>query len=149
MAGALAIIVALFHTAPDERQVVVTGAERAISTVHLIAAAALFLLLAVFCFFLFTKTDPTRPPTQRKRMRNTVYYVCGGVITAAVVLAFVSGFLSLPVQDAWKPLFWCETVAVIAFGVAWFIKGETLLKDVQPVAAPTGAEAVAASSSAP
>jgi hypothetical protein len=28
-------------------------------------------------------------------------------------------------------LLWCETVAVLAFGLAWLVKGETIFKDTQ------------------
>ena len=30
-----------------------------------------------------------------------------------------------------KPIFWLETLALWAFGVSWFIKGQTLWKDIE------------------
>ena len=37
-----------------------------------------------------------------------------------------------PIDDL-QPVFWLETLAGVAFGAAWLIKGETLLKDVVDV----------------
>jgi hypothetical protein len=135
LAGVLAITVAVFPTTPDRRIVAITSTDTAIGRVHMISAAALFLLLAFFCLFLFTRTD--RPPAQvtaKKRTRNRIYYACGGIILACVVLALASNLLSAPAQDTVKPLFWCETIAVLAFGAAWLVKGETIFKDSQPPA---------------
>ena len=30
---------------------------------------------------------------------------------------------------AYHPIFWLETVAILAFGVSWITKGEAILKD--------------------
>jgi hypothetical protein len=35
----------------------------------------------------------------------------------------------LPGFEAFRPLLWGETLACEAFGVAWFVKGEGILKD--------------------
>ena len=103
-----------------------TGLER---TVHFAAALALFLVLAFFSLFLFTRSEGA--PTNRKRMRNTVYRVCGVAILlciAAIGLSYT--VLSAEVFDALHPVFWLETVALWAFGLSWFVKGETILKDI-------------------
>jgi hypothetical protein len=31
--------------------------------------------------------------------------------------------------QAWHPNFWLESIAVIAFGIAWAVKGQALLAD--------------------
>ncbi len=31
--------------------------------------------------------------------------------------------------EAYDPVFWLEAIAIVAFGISWLIKGETLLKD--------------------
>lgn len=31
-----------------------------------------------------------------------------------------------------KPVFWLETVALLAFGTSWLVKGELVLKDKFP-----------------
>ncbi len=131
VAGALASIfaigVALLPTTPEG---VATCREQIIGTFHLAFAALLFLTLAYFCLKLFTLTDPLRTPTRRKLQRNTVYRVCGYLILASIFLIAVAALP--PVKDlvaALKPRFWLESVAVVAFGVAWLVKGETILKD--------------------
>lgn len=101
----------------------------------MISAAALFLLLAFFCLFRFTMTDrPLAQTTAKKRTRNKIYYACGGIILACIVLALASNLLSAPARDTLKPLFWCEAIAVLAFGAAWLVKGETIFRDSQPPA---------------
>jgi hypothetical protein len=126
LAFVFAIGVALLPTTPDG------GARRAqiIGSFHLAFAGLLFLTLAYFCLKLFTLTDPEGTPTRRKLQRNTVYRVCGYLILASIFLIAVAAFP--PVKDhvvAFKPRFWLESVAVVAFGVAWLAKGETFLKD--------------------
>jgi hypothetical protein len=34
-----------------------------------------------------------------------------------------------PLVERLTPVFWLESVAVVAFGVSWLVKGETILKD--------------------
>jgi hypothetical protein len=107
-------------------------AAHVISFVHATCAALLFLTLAYFSLFLFTETHPGRKQdmTRRKRERNVVYYVCGGIILASIV-----GILTLHVgmhMNTWghiPVLFTFESLAVVAFGASWLIKGEFILKD--------------------
>jgi hypothetical protein len=124
-AGVLAVVVALFHTT-DERVAQVTAADKVVRGVHVVAAAALFLVMAYFCIALFTKQHR---PTPQKLRRNTVYRICGWVIIASVGLALASNLLPYATRDSIKPLLWCETIAVLAFGLAWMVKGETIFKD--------------------
>ncbi|SCG40675.1 hypothetical protein [Micromonospora coxensis] len=125
VAGALSIAVALLPTAPGSP----TDAQTLVGRLHQVCAAALFLILAGFCLLLFTRTDPTGAPTPEKLIRNRVYRVCGWLIVAAIVVAVASTFLPDAVRDAVKPVFWCETVAVLAFGAAWLVKGEAIIRD--------------------
>jgi len=97
--------------------------------VHFGAALALFLVLAYFSLFLFTRTGGA--PTNRKRMRNTVYRACGIAILLCIAgIGLSYSVLSTQVFDAFHPVFWLETVALWAFGLSWFVKGETILKDI-------------------
>jgi hypothetical protein len=32
-------------------------------------------------------------------------------------------------REAYKPGYWLEALAVLAFGISWFTKGEAILKD--------------------
>ena len=101
-----------------------------IGALHLSFAALLFLTLAYFSLALFTKTAPDKTLTRRKLQRNAVYRVCGYTILVSIFLMVV---VALPevktLVERLTPVFWLESVAVVAFGVSWLVKGETILKD--------------------
>jgi drug/metabolite transporter (DMT)-like permease len=108
-----------------------TSASQAIRTVHVISAAALFIVLSCFSLFLFTKTDKDVLP-RKKRIRNVIYVICGVIMLACIVsIALYSVLLRNTSVAAIKPVFWLESLALWAFGISWLIKGETLLKDAQ------------------
>jgi hypothetical protein len=134
MAGVLAIAVAIFHTT-DGRKLPVSANDKLVGILHLVAAAGLLLLLAVFCFFLFPRRNPGVPVTRQRRMRTGSYYVCGTIIVASLLAAGACKLL-LPKDtvDSLKLILWCEVAAVLAWGAAWLIKGETLFKDPAPSA---------------
>jgi len=124
IAGLAAIGVALFPAKPDAVDLMVASTDTPGRVVHTIAAAVLFLSLAAFCFFLFPRTSRTG--------RKIIYYVSGVAIVAGFVLALVgSQILPDDVENTIRPLFWGETVAILAFGVAWFAKSNTLMPDPQ------------------
>lgn len=130
IAGVLAIVVALVPATQDETA---TAFGRAVGQVHLLATAALFLLLAYFCFFVFTKKAPGKAVvTTRKRIRNAIYVLCGLIILAAIAIAVASRDLPEATRDVVKPLFWCETAAILAFGLAWMVKSGLFLRDTFP-----------------
>lgn len=124
-----AICVAVFPTAPDgatEPGVIFTG------QIHLVFAALLFVTLTGFCFLLFTKTDPSQPPSRRKLQRNMIYRVSGAVMFTSILLMVIYHLLppELTVTlAAFKPVYWLESLAIFAFGISWFVKGEGILKD--------------------
>ena len=124
--GLTAIGVALFPTTP----VPASPGQIAIGTVHFVCATVFFSTLAVYSFFIFTKTDPSRPMTPEKKQRNVVYRASGIAIVVCLVLIGILTFVPAGPIDELKPVFWLETVASVAFGLSWLIKGETLLKDV-------------------
>jgi uncharacterized membrane protein len=100
------------------------------NTVHTVFAAQLFLVLAYFCLILFRKSAPGKSRTRRKQDRNVVYAVCGTVILVCDVV-----MVSLNLEGAERmlrpinPLLTCESLALIAFGVAWLTKGNGILRD--------------------
>lgn len=100
--------------------------------IHLGSAALFFIVLIYFSVFLFTKSDPDRPPSPRKLHRNRVYRTCGGIM-ALCILFITLYFLLLSSMtaslEALKPVFWLESTAVAAFGISWLIKGGALLGD--------------------
>jgi len=117
-----AVGVALFPTASDS----------AIGYIHLAFAALFFLTLIYFSLCLFIKTDPNKPPTRRKLLRNKVYKACGFIMSFCILLIFIYSFLPSAAASHIKglnPVFWLEAIAVVAFGVSWLVKGEAILKD--------------------
>ncbi len=129
LASIFSIGVALFPAAPEG-----SASAGVIGTLHLLFAASMFLTLAYFSLVLFTKTDPTKTPTPRKLQRNSVYRVCGFVILGCVLIMFLGGWLPKNHSiDALHPTFWLESIAIVAFGVSWLVKGEAILGDLPPV----------------
>lgn len=124
LACVFAIGVALFPSTADNAFV---------QTVHFVSATALFLTLAYFSFFLFTKSKDEPPLPPQKAARNRVYRTCGIVIVVSIALIGVYNlFLADTAIDAIKPVFILETLALEAFGISWVVKGEALLGD-EPV----------------
>ena len=128
IAAVCVIGTALFPTAP----VSPTGLASTIGTVHVLFATAYFVTLAYFSLFLFTKSDATKPATKRKLQRNRVYRVCGYLIVwsliAIALLKVLPDGLTAALENL-EPVFWLESVAIVAFGVSWFVKGEGILED--------------------
>jgi heme/copper-type cytochrome/quinol oxidase subunit 1 len=126
-AGLTAIGTALLPTSPEINP---TVREIVIGHFHILFAASFFLTLAYFSLVLFRKTDSIKPPTQQKMKRNIVYTICGiGIITSVVLIVLLR---FLPVNStvlSLSPIFWLESLAIIFFGISWFVKGETILKD--------------------
>ncbi|MET8910706.1 DUF998 domain-containing protein [Micromonospora sp. NPDC004551] len=126
LAGVLAIVVALFPTTVGAAAHTVSSGDRAVGVVHQAAAAALFVLLALFCLVLFTRPDRIGVPPGRAAVR--FYRICGGLILLAIVLALAGSQLPAEVRHTLKPVLWCETVAVFAFGAAWVAKSDALFR---------------------
>ncbi|MGQ0839999.1 DUF998 domain-containing protein [Actinokineospora sp.] len=127
VAAVAAVGAALFPTRPENP----TQAEQVIGVLHIVFAAAFFLTLAYFCLVLFRKTDQEHPGP-RKIQRNQVYLACGVIMLVCLALiAVLAWFFDAATRDL-RPALWLETVAILAFGVAWLIKGETLLRDRSP-----------------
>ncbi|MFI5611056.1 DUF998 domain-containing protein [Amycolatopsis sp. NPDC051903] len=125
VAAVAAIGVALFPTSPTAP----TPLERTIGIAHLVFAGIFFLTLAFFCLFLFTKSDDPSP-RGRKAVRNTIYRVCGGVMLASLALILINALFFDAATVSLHPAVWLESLAIIAFGVSWLVKGEALLADL-------------------
>ena len=128
IAAVCVIGTALFPTTPVDA----TALSSFVGKLHVVFATLYFATLAYFSLFLFTKSDPAKPPTPRKMQRNRVYRICGYLIVWALIAIALLAVL----PDDWtaaleglNPIFWLESVAVIAFGVSWFVKGEGILED--------------------
>lgn len=134
LAGNLACVfvigVALFPTLPATGA---SAAQAVVGHIHLAFASAYFLTLAYFSLVLFRKTHANKSMTERKKQRNVVYTVCGYAILVCIALIVVDTvFLKNTALQTINPVFWLESVAVLAFGISWLTKGEAILADVAP-----------------
>ena len=130
LACVFAVGVAWFPTAPAQA----TKLQAILGGLHYLFAAAFFLTLAYFCLKLFRKTRPDRPMTSWKRRRNRVYTLCGYTILGCIALIVLyKALLTDTFVRQLAPMFWLEAIAVLAFGVSWFTKGEGILQDRQGV----------------
>jgi hypothetical protein len=70
-----------------------------------------------------------QPRTIRLDRRSaTLFRVCGIAIIACALLGVVSNWLPGSIKNGIPILFILEALALFAFGVSWFVKGQTLWK---------------------
>lgn len=133
LAGLFAIGVALFPTTRTvlKGELSLSPDEVLVGYVHLLFAALLFLILAYFSYFLFTKSDEKHPGPDKKN-RNRIYKTCGLVMLACVLLMasnqvyiYVLGKRPNPLER-YSPLLTLEVLANLAFGISWIVKGNAL-----------------------
>ena len=129
LAGVFALGVALFPS-ENPRLAFHTRLEIEMNTIHTLFAALMFLALTYFCLVLFRRSSPGAYHTRRKRHRNALYAVCGLVLLVCNTV-MVSLNLATPARllQRFDPLLTCESLSLIAFGVAWLTKGNGILKD--------------------
>ncbi len=142
-----AIGLALFYTFPDmgdpSRGIGLTLSpatadilEKIIAGAHFVFAAGFFLTLAYFSICLFTKSGGEETP--KKLQRNHVYKASGYVMLLALALIALEVLIqylellpeaTLRMIENLDPRFWLESIAIVAFGVSWSVKGEAILTD--------------------
>jgi len=122
IAGFFALVVAWFPTTE-------VGPSNWIGKIHFASATVFFLTLAVFSLFLFTKTKKGSDPTPQKLKRNKIYIICGVIMIACLIaIVIYKNFIQADNSES-SFVFWAETVALVAFGVSWLTKGETIYPD--------------------
>lgn len=94
--------------------------------VHSIGAAVFFICLAIFCLILLPRSV-VRGAGERMRVR--IYLGCGWIIVAAS--AFIAIWQFLPAEvifsiGRYRPVFWAETAAIVAFSSAFIVRGRAL-----------------------
>jgi hypothetical protein len=138
IAGLCAIGVAFFPTsplacaarardcaAPSVRHL--SAAQQAVGDIHLFFAAVMFIALALMALRFATPASVPGGRAKMARIRNTLYRACGFTILSCVALAATPNVLPVSVRAHWPSLFVFEALAVFAFGISWFVNGETLL----------------------
>jgi hypothetical protein len=63
--------------------------------------------------------------------RNRIYQFCGIIMMTCIVLMAIYNMVPTAPSalGTYRPIFVLETVAILAFGFSWLIKGETFFKD--------------------
>jgi hypothetical protein len=84
------------------------------STLHNVSAIIFFALLSYNSFFLFTKGDGN--PTNKKKIRNIIYRICG--------VGMIASFLLLLLPDFHIKIWLMETIALFFFGVSFLTKAD-------------------------
>jgi hypothetical protein len=98
--------------------------------IHIVCASIFFLLLAFNSIFLFTKTDPNVVKTENKKKRNVIYIVCGIImIVLMLVLLFLHLIMGNVKFDETPIAFFIESLMLLAFGISWLVKGDTIFRD--------------------
>ena len=118
-AACASLVVAFFPTrAPDDVPVLLWW-TRTTGVLHHVAAVVLFAMFAIFALWLFRLTADGEHPAADKRRRNTLYLSCGIVIVVCIAWAGFNGLTR-------RPIFWPESIALIAFSLSWLVKGYAL-----------------------
>jgi hypothetical protein len=95
---------------------------------HIYVVAAFFLIISYLAFFRFPLRS--RPElTKQKLTRNKIYRVCGVFMIAMLIL-----IVAIKAVAPTKSIFLPETIAIVAFGIAWLVKGQAILKDKDIIA---------------
>jgi hypothetical protein len=122
-AGFCALFIIIFPTTPQNA----TPLEKIHGALHFTAATFFFLSLIVFCVHFFRKTHKDKDPTPEKEKRNNWYLGCGIIMGLNLALIVTHKWLNFPSYE--KSVFWLEAFALVAFGIAWLIKGKFILAD--------------------
>jgi len=139
IAGLCAIGIGLFPTVPTYHPLILQRFPNILSPgcynnhgylgIHIYVVAAFFLLISYLTIFRFRKQSQPYL-TKQKLSRNKIYVVCG--IVMVVMLVAIVAIKAINQQSS---IFWPETIAIVAFGIAWLTKGQAILKDKDVITA--------------
>ena len=95
------------------------------NTLHCVCASVLFVAFAFNVLVLFRLSEPE--PTEKKKLRNTIYLICGIIIIVFMVLQAISVMFTFLPQ--WFPTTWLNEFFMLeAFGFAYLVKSEAIDK---------------------
>jgi hypothetical protein len=138
VAGVASILVALFPTKPAVPHL--STSQEVVGTLHLIFAAVTFIALAWMAWrFAGADGEP-----RHYRRENRVYRASSIMILTCIALVPVSDQLPASVKAQVPFVLILESIAVFAFGVSWFVKGQAIqatLAWIRRSAPPTGPDA--------
>lgn len=123
---------------PEECLTPAPDHDALISKLHNLSALSYFFILIVYTLFLFPKTHMDMVTGekmfmgQQKKRRNVVYYICGSLMSLALLLIIVYIWFGnglYPGLKDHKPVFWLEAVVLFSFGITWLTKGQFFFRD--------------------
>lgn len=122
-------IIAFPCTGPDSTSRV--GLFGAIATesskIHCFFAALLFVTFAINVLFLFTLGKGE--PTKQKKVRNTIYRVCGIIIVTFIIIQSLTATVLAKYIPAWLPMTLINEFFMLeAFAFAYIVKSEAIKK---------------------
>ncbi len=98
---------------------------------HYVSAGLFFLCLAFMSFIIFPRSEESGHDKNAKNRRKIIYRVCAVVMVVSILIILLN--YNDSDANSWynrnQMTFWLEVIAVEAFGISWFIRGETLFKD--------------------
>lgn len=101
---------------------------------HTLCGGIFFLMLAVFSLWILPVGWPKLALRDRKFQRHVAYVGSGiAILGSLAIMALHLFVLQGSVRNVFEKfhaIFWLEWIAVWAFGVAWLIKGRTILRDL-------------------
>jgi hypothetical protein len=124
-----AVLISLFPTTP-ELSPSITAIR--VGYVHTGSAAIFFGIMAYFAFQFTSSDQSPEGQTPQKRLRNLVYKVCGYILAGSLVLIVLTAILPSTLMGrlaGLRPVYVLETVAILAFGISWLVKGEAVMGD--------------------
>lgn len=124
---------------PDQPCLVPAPAQNPlVGKLHNLSALLYFIVLIVYAIFLFPKTHLDMITGekmfmgQQKRKRNVVYYLCGSLMSASLLLILTYVWIiekQHPELRRLDPVFWLEVVILLSFGISWLTKGQLFFRD--------------------
>ena len=119
LASISAFVIALFATSWDPTKPDLEA------YIHSFATGILFVILAYFCFVSFRKV--TEEPGVKKNRRNKIYFLCGLLIVASmVVMVLTKTDVFKAIAAEYRVTYWAEFVALVSFGFAWIVAGKAI-----------------------
>lgn len=110
-----------------------------LSWVHYGCAAGLFLFLLYYSLVIFPAVQqrqrvgdqPDAAPNLAKQRRNSIYYLTGALIAISMAALALKEILKID-WDQYNLTFWFEALALVAFGIAWIVKGRIVVRIKDP-----------------
>lgn len=109
-----------------------------VGKLHNLCALLYFVVLIIYALILFPMTHMDMLTGEKmfmgrqKRRRNVVYYTCGSLMTASLLLIVLYFWVlekRYPNLRSLNPVFWLEAVVLLSFGLSWLTKGQLFFRD--------------------